>query len=112
LFSSDLFGSYDVNWSLYANVFDKCDNCDSTLLCDSTDTLCHVCGVFDFHRFIMPCTKALRNALNCIEKLDISMIAPQHGSIFYTPDSVKIIIEKLKGLKSVGIDILVGEDAL
>jgi flavorubredoxin len=58
----------------------------------------------------MPSTKSLRNAIKRIEALDISQIAPQHGSIFHTRTSVKIVIERLKELKNVGIDSIFGED--
>jgi flavorubredoxin len=54
---------------------------------------------------------ALHHALSCIEKLDIAMIAPQHGSIFHTPKTVEIILKRLKELRNVGIDSIIGEDA-
>jgi flavorubredoxin len=52
----------------------------------------------------MPSTKALQYAVSQIEKLDISIIAPQHGIIFHTPESIRIAIQRLKELDKVGID--------
>jgi flavorubredoxin len=111
LFSSDLFGSYDTNWSLYANIFGKCSSCDPARLCAETQELCHICGVYDFHKRVMPTSKALHYALERIEKIDISMIAPQHGSIFHTTASVEIIVKRLKELKNVGIESFLEEDS-
>ena len=110
LFSSDLFGSYDVNWDLYADIFDQCGSCDPVPVCPLTDKPCHVVSVWDFHKRVMPSTKSLKNAINRVEALDIMLIAPQHGRIFRTPASAKIIIEKVKELKSAGIDSMLGED--
>jgi len=110
LFTGDLFGSYDANWDLYTEIIDQCENCDPVRVCPSTDKPCQIIGLMDFHIRTMPSTKALSNAIKRIEALDISLIAPQHGSIFHTPVSIKIVIDKLKGLKNVGIDGIFGED--
>jgi len=104
LFSSDLFGSYDTDWSLYSAVIEKCADCTPENICPETKRPCQLVGVWDFHRRIMTSTKALQFALKQVEGLDISMIAPQHGSIFRTPESCKIILARLKTLARVGID--------
>jgi len=61
-------------------------------------------GIVNFHRRVMTSVKALRYALDRIEALDISLIAPQHGSILDTPAAQKAAIAQLKSLTSVGID--------
>jgi len=104
LFSSDLFGSYDTDWSLYASILDKCASCEPKEICGDTNKACPIIGVWDFHRRVMTSTKALRYALGRIAELDISMIAPQHGSVFQTPGACKTIIDRLKTFSGVGID--------
>lgn len=104
LFSSDIFGSYDNDWSLYASVYEKCADCVSEAVCPVTKKPCQIKSLLDFHRLNMTSTKALRYALECIEKLDISIIAPQHGSVLNTPAAIKVIIKRLKSLNDIGID--------
>ena len=62
LFSGDIFGGIEESWEFYADdkYFDKAK---------------------DFHQEYMPSKDIFNYALNKIEKLDISLIAPQHGSI-------------------------------
>ena len=112
LFSSDLFGSYDTDWSLYSSVIENCSDCTPEKVCPKTKKECQIIGVWDFHRRIMTSTKALQFALKQIEDLDISTIAPQHGSIFQTSEQCKIIIERLKSFTGVGIDHFLGEEDL
>ena len=104
LFSSDLFGSYDANWSLYSDITGPCAHCEPRESCSLMDKRCQMYGILDFHRRIMTSAKALHYALGEIEKLDISLIAPQHGSILDGPAAQKAVIEQLKALTSVGID--------
>jgi len=104
LFSSDIFGSYDVNWSLFSEIDGKCADCVPDNPCTITKKPCQVLGVWDFHRRIMPSTKALQYAISLIEDLNISMIAPQHGSIFNSHESMEVVIKRLKNLESVGIE--------
>jgi flavorubredoxin len=52
----------------------------------------------------MTSAKALGYALEQIEKLDIELIAPQHGSLIKSKQDCKIIIDQLKRLQPVGID--------
>jgi len=104
LFSSDLFGSYDTDWSLYSSICEKCAECTPENICPETKRSCQLIGIWDFHRRTMTSTKALKFALKQVEELDIAMIAPQHGSIFSTPESCKVVIDRLKSFARVGID--------
>ncbi len=62
LFSGDLFGGLEETWSLYAgeDYYEKIEG---------------------FHMAYMPSRDILNYALRKIEKLDLEIIAPQHGSI-------------------------------
>jgi len=62
LFSGDIFGGIEESWEFYADetYFDKAKQ---------------------FHQEYMPSKDIFNYALNKIEKLDIEIIAPQHGSI-------------------------------
>jgi two-component system cell cycle response regulator len=62
LFSSDLFGAISHNWSLFA----KED---------------YIEGMKTFHEHYMPSNDILRPVMEVFLTLDISIIAPQHGSI-------------------------------
>ena len=104
LFSSDIFGSYDNNWNLYTLIGDKCLDCTPRQICPITGKPCQIKGMVNFHQRIMPSKKALHYALERIEELDISMIAPQHGSILDIPEAQSIAIKRLKELTSLGID--------
>ena len=104
LFSSDIFGSYDASWNLFSMIFEKCANCDPENVCPVTEKPCQIIGMWDFHKRIMTSTKAMHFALQQIEKLDISIIAPQHGSLLHTPAIQKIAKERLNALDGVGID--------
>ena len=112
LFSSDIFGDYGSNWSMYSQVFEQCENCCPEYNCQFTEKNCQVLSILDFHKRIMPSAKALHYALSRIDDLDISLIAPQHGSILHTPVSRKVVIERLKALTSVGIDHFLEENGI
>ncbi len=62
LFSSDLFGAFSYEWSLYAG-----------------DGYLEKMKVF--HEHYMPSNDIIRPVMESLLNLDISMIAPQHGSI-------------------------------
>ncbi len=79
LFSSDLFGGFSFNWSLYAD--DKYPE-----------------AVKAFHEPYMPANYILRGAMEDIERHDIKIIAPQHGSIIADKD-VRFYINLLKNLE-------------
>jgi len=104
LFSSDIFGSFDTDWSLYSKITGPCAHCVPTTTCPQTEQKCQMHGVVAFHRRVMTSAKALRYALERIEALDVSLIAPQHGSILDTAESRSAVIAQLKSLTDVGID--------
>lgn len=104
LFSSDLFGSYDTNWELFTNIRESCGECEPERVCPGDGKPCEIVGIRDFHKRVMTSTRALRYALSLIADLDIDIIAPQHGSVFNTPESKKVVIDRLKSLEGVGID--------
>ncbi len=113
LFSSDIFGGYDTHWDLYTQIGEECRNCAANQPCPHQKR-CEIQGMLEFHRRSMTSTAALNYALDQIEELDISLIAPQHGSILHTPISRQIAIQQLRALDSVGIDYYlkeVGADA-
>ncbi len=73
LFSGDIFGGIEDSWEFYAGAdyFEKAKQ---------------------FHAEYMPSKDIFNYALSKIEKLDINLIAPQHGSIIerkYIPELIK-----------------------
>jgi diguanylate cyclase (GGDEF)-like protein len=78
LFSSDLFGAFSYGWSLYAG--------DDYLEKMRT-----------FHEHYMPSNDILRPVMEVFLVMDISMIAPQHGSII--KDNVTMFIKALRDLE-------------
>jgi len=104
LFSSDIFGAYDSNWTFYTHIDKKCYDCATAVGCEFSDTECQITGLLDFHRHIMPSINALKHALDCIEAHDISLIAPQHGSVLNSEISRDVAIHRLKSLDNVGFD--------
>lgn len=111
LFSSDIFGSYDYNYSLYSQIDERCRNCARTGNCPITQRECIIDGILAFHRDSMPSLKALLYAIEKIEERDISMIAPQHGSILDTAAAREIVIDQLKKIDCVGIDYFLRKKA-
>ncbi|KJR42202.1 diguanylate cyclase [Candidatus Magnetoovum chiemensis] len=80
LFSSDIFGGFSENWTLFAkdeSIFE---------------------GIRLFHEHYMPSREILVSSLQKIEKLPIKTIAPQHGSII-PQYLVTFIINRLKSLE-------------
>ena len=104
LFSSDICGSYDNDWGLFADIHENCAYGDPTEVCAASQKRCHVYGIVDFHRRVMPSLKALRYALQRIRELDISLIAPQHGSILDTQKKQQTVLDRLEALHGIGID--------
>ena len=88
LFSGDLFGGLSYNWSLYADEW-------------------YIEAMKAFHEHYMPSKEILRHNMSKLEKLDIKMIAPQHGSIIR--EDVQKYIEALKNLDC-GEYMLLGEE--
>ncbi|CAA6606150.1 Diguanylate cyclase [Rhodospirillaceae bacterium LM-1] len=90
LFSSDIFGGFTEGFSLVAESMDYFES------------------LKPFHEHYIPSRDVLLHSLTRIEKLDLKMICPQHGSII--PDQlVRPIIEKLKTLDC-GLYLLAKED--
>lgn len=112
LFSSDLFGSYDTHWTLMLKLDGACRRCINLKECSLNYTECTVRGIAKFHQITMTSNRALENALNTIEKLDVERIASQHGSIIATKEDVKTIIRQLRAIKNVGIDCLLSGELL
>lgn len=83
LFTGDLFGAVDENWSLF-----DCDNFPHYM--DS------------FHQAFMPSSQVLQFGLNNIEHLAIDRIIPQHGAIIEGAN-VRKAFAHLKSLQC-GID--------
>ncbi len=110
LFSSDIFGSYDHNWDLFADIPDACGGCPPQEICPRTGERCYLCGVMNFHQRVMPSKRALRHALRQVEKFDISMIAPQHGSILANRHAQEVVIRNLKALEGIGIEGIAEEE--
>ncbi|MBD3192504.1 MAG: MBL fold metallo-hydrolase [Candidatus Heimdallarchaeota archaeon] len=82
LFSSDIFGAFSVDWSLYANKY-------------------YAEAVKSFAEPYLSDKRHVTNFLKKIEPLEIEMICPQHGSII-PKDRIQEMIDALKGLE-VGI---------
>ena len=112
LFSCDLFGSFDVRWTLSLELEDACRECRYEDRYVSCRAICPVSGIIEFHKRIMPSNRALINTLNIIEKLDIDIIAPQHGSIISPKEDVDAIFRHLYSIKNVGIDWLLAEESV
>ncbi|MCL1875030.1 MAG: MBL fold metallo-hydrolase [Synergistaceae bacterium] len=104
LFSSDIFGGFDSDWSLYTRIFEQCASCSPLNICPVTNRFCQINGIWEFHKRVMPSVRALHYALKLIEEKDVSLIAPQHGSIFPTDITQEIVIEQLRSLTKLGID--------
>lgn len=78
LFSSDLFGAFSFEWSLYAGN-DYMEKMKA------------------FHEHYMPSNDILRPVMEVFLSMDISMIAPQHGSIINK--NIKEYIKALRDLE-------------
>ena len=79
LFSGDIFGGLEKSWKFYAdeNYFEEAKK---------------------FHELYIPSRDIFNYALKKIEKLDIELIAPQHGSLVKR-EYVASLIEKMKNLE-------------
>lgn len=82
LFSGDIFGAFSFTWELYANEH-------------------YIEAMNAFSENYLPSNEIVRHAMRKIEKYDISMIAPQHGSIINK--DIQKHIDALKELEC-GID--------
>lgn len=104
LFSSDIFGTFNKDWSLYKHLIDECQDCTLKDRCKFLNNDCIVKGIVKFHQTIMPSSNALKYALDQIKLLDIELIAPQHGSLIDRKYDREIIIKNLESLDQVGFD--------
>ncbi len=109
LFSSDLFGSYGVDWELYLQLADECIECQNLSRCSRKLPNCPVNDVLNFHRKIMTSTKALKYSLEQIAKIPFEILAPQHGSIIGDKDIIHYVFKLLTSLTDVGIDGILNE---
>ena len=90
LFSSDLFGGFTEEWTLFA-----------------TD-VSYFESMRPFHEHYMPSREILTHGLEAIEQLPVRLIAPQHGELI-PEELIAPIIKKLKSLDC-GLYLLVGHD--
>ena len=79
LFSGDIFGGLEKSWKFYAdeNYFNEAKK---------------------FHELYIPSRDIFNYSLQKIEKLEIDLIAPQHGSLI-KKEYIKDLIEKMKNLE-------------
>jgi flavorubredoxin len=110
LFSSDLFGSYGSKWHLFLTLSPECDTCNSYITCRYGKDYCPLPDIINFHKNIMPSEKVLKYAMKEIFKFPVKIIAPQHGSIIYREEDIKLISNVLANLKNVGIDAYFQEE--
>ncbi len=82
LFSSDIFGAFSEDWNLYAN-----ENYPERME--------------KFHHTYMPPGEILKNQMKELEKMDLNLIAPQHGSVI-RKELIKKNILALKKMKTGG----------
>ena len=79
LFSSDIFGGWvEKNWSLFAEKEE------------------YIKSIRAFHEIYMPCKEVVIYSIERLKKLDIEIIAPQHGSIIVGKDFVKKVMSAVE----------------
>ena len=110
LFTSDLFGSYGVNWELFLKLKAECIECKNLSQCPRKLPNCPVNDILNFHRKIMNSNTALRYSLGQIAKIPFKILAPQHGSIIADEDLLQYIFNLLASLEDVGIDGIIDPD--
>ncbi len=104
LFTSDLFGSMSKQWDLFIQLDDDCYVCRDYDHCIDQKGYCPLQDILEFHKKVIPSEKALKYAMDVIGRLDVQVIAPQHGSIFTKKKDIDFLIERLGILKGVGVD--------
>lgn len=109
LFSSDIFGSIASKWELYLLLEAGCRTCTAYDECPSGRTYCPFPDLLKFNQRTMTSERALRHSLEQIAAIDFSILAPQHGSIIPTAEDIITVFEKLRNLKGVGIDGILGD---
>ncbi|NLL38010.1 MAG: MBL fold metallo-hydrolase [Clostridiales bacterium] len=111
LFSSDLFGSFDDEWTLFLELDEACRKCPGSNTCALKLPKCCLSGIKAFHQRVMTSSLASAHTLKTIASLDIDIVAPQHGSIIASKEDIKALIRHLQLLKNVGIDYLLSEES-
>jgi len=109
LFTSDLFGSYGVEWELFLQLEPRCRDCLDFNQCSTGKTYCPLPDMLKFHQHIVPSVKALKYALEQVAQLPFSIIAPQHGSVIRGTESIETVWNLLGTLDKVGIDGIIGD---
>ncbi len=104
LFSSDLFGSYALDWDLFITLSEQCRGCADYTHCPNNVQNCPLKDIIGFHCTLMPSDSALRYAMDVIQGIPYRIIAPQHGSVIHTAQDIVYIRETLAALSGVGID--------
>jgi len=110
LFTSDLFGSYGVNWELFLHLAAECIECKDLSHCSRKLPNCPVNDLLNFNRKIMTSTSALRYSLEQIAKIPVKILAPQHGSIIDDEDILEYVFTLLASIQDAGIDGIVDAD--
>jgi flavorubredoxin len=110
LFTSDLFGSFGLEWELFLKLRPECMGCVSLEKCPAARTNCPIKDILNFHKTVMPSCKALRYSLEQILDFPFTTIAPQHGSIINDKEIIAYVFELLATLKGVGIDGIIEDD--
>jgi flavorubredoxin len=104
LFSSDLFGSYGTEWSLYFDLHPECLECQDVSDCSRRAVKCPIRDILKFHQKLMPSEKALQHALKKLLQVPFRIVAPQHGSVITDKTLIHKVFERLAGLRGIGID--------
>ena len=91
LFSGDLFASLNQPYMEVEN-FDE-----------------HISYMEAFHRRYIASSKVIKLYLNMVRKLDIEVVAPQHGAIFRGKELIEKLFNWLESLPC-GVDLLTQED--
>jgi flavorubredoxin len=107
MFSSDLFGSYGTEWSLFFDLEPECLECQDISDCRRKPVKCPMRDLLKFHQKLMPSEKALHHALKKLLSVPFTILAPQHGSVITDQKIIQKAFELLAGLREVGIDALV-----
>lgn len=109
LFTSDLFGSFGVEWELFLQLEPHCRECFDYDHCLAGKSYCPLPDILQFHQHIIPSVKALRYALEQMSQVPFSMIAPQHGSVIRGETAIETVWDRLAALDAAGIDGIVGD---
>lgn len=104
LFTSDIFGSFSLQWDLYLDLTQECYTCSDYSDCPNKSLYCPLPDILNFHRRIMTSDKALKYAIDEIKKIPAKIIAPQHGSVVNKQNDIDHLFNVLGSLDKVGID--------